>query len=87
VVRLWRAVKSYFWLDPAPHDKFDEWPVSAGQFLHQYHVKHVDLSKLTECDPCALMVDGECIFMLDGQRMTDGLQHLAMKQGESDTYG
>lgn len=83
MVKLLRAVKSYFQLDPAPHDKFDEWPVSVDEFLHQYHVKNVDLSKLTECDPCALMVDGECIYMLDGRCMIDGLQHLTTRHRES----
>lgn len=76
MVRLWRAVKSYFQLDPAPHDKFDEWPVSAGQFIRECNIRSVDRSKLTDCDPtCPLvkMEDG-CVYFLDDQCMIDGLQ-------------
>lgn len=46
-----RHIGRFFKLEPIPHDKFDEWPVSAGQFLHEYHVMHVDRGKLTDCDP------------------------------------
>ncbi len=78
MVRLWRAVKSYFQLDPAPHDKFDEWPVSAGQFIRECHIKNVDRSKLTECDPTCPLFDSEdgCVYLLDNQCMIDGLQNL-----------
>ena len=44
-------IVSFFKLAPVPHDKFDEWPVSAGQFIRECHIKSVDRSKLTECDP------------------------------------
>jgi hypothetical protein len=68
--------KSFFKLDPEPHDKFDEWPVSAGQFIHEYHVMHVDRGKLTECDPTCPLVESEggCVYLLDEQCMIDGLQ-------------
>lgn len=70
-----------FWVgtnaDPV-HDKFDEWStLPAHDFLHGYHAKHVDRSKLVKCEPCSNMVDSRCVYKLDAMCMLDGLQLVA----------
>jgi hypothetical protein len=76
IAKIRAAIKSFFALDPEPHDKFDEWPVSTSQFIREYHVKRVDRSKLTECDQTCPLVESEggCVYLLDDQCMIDGLQ-------------
>jgi len=75
-LKIYSAIKLFFKLDPVPHDKFDEWPASTSQFIREYHIKCVDRSKLTECDPtCPLAEsDGGCVYLLNNQCMIDGLQ-------------
>lgn len=74
-----RRIGRFFKSEPIPHDKFDEWPVSASQFIRECHVKTVDRSKLTECDPTCPLVESEdgCVYLLGDQCMIDGLQHIA----------
>jgi len=75
-LRILKLVKRLI-LDPVPHDKFDEWPpASTSQFIREYHVKRVDRSKLTKCDPTCPLVESEgcCVYLLDDQCMLDGLQ-------------
>lgn len=69
----------FFKLDSEPHDKFDEWPVSASQFIRECHVKTVDSSKLTDCDSTCPLVGSEdgCVYLLGDKCMIDGLQHIA----------
>lgn len=77
-LNLIELISIFFKLDPEPHDKFDEWPVSTSQFIRECHVKTVDRSKLTDCDLMCPLVESEdgCVYLLDDQCMIDGLQHI-----------
>lgn len=66
--RLVARLKKWF-LDPLPHDKFDEWGVPADQFLHEYHKRKNENADLPECIPCVVEYKGGCVYRLNGKCM------------------
>ena len=64
----------------SPSDEFLEWKASAPEFLHQYYKDRLDGTILSNCDPCGLLEEGKCIYLLDGKCMLDGLQHITKKK-------
>jgi hypothetical protein len=64
-------------LAPAPPvEELKEWSKSAPEFLHSYYVTRLDDTVLSDCDPCGLLEDGKCIYLLEDKCMLDGLQQI-----------